>query len=218
LERLLRKSGRWRTLRTKENGMIRTALTITIFAGLLAPVEALGQRNADPDARGWGNVSAGWGSMTCDECGVGETGFSVGFAWGLTINESFLVALSINAVSADFRREGTACLFPVGCGETTSSGRDVVVTIGPIVRFYPFPARGAFVRGGIGLGITGIDDPDVLFDFGFHKGVGATFGLGWDVALGSSSMAVTPSVIGGWVGASGQKSKFVQAVLGITFH
>jgi hypothetical protein len=156
--------------------------------------------------------------MTCDECGVSEAGFAVGFAWGLTINETFLAALSINAVTADYRREGTACLFPVECGTSTSEGRDVVVTIGPMVRFYPFPTRGAFVHGGIGLGFTRINDPDVLFDFDFHKGGGATFGLGWDMALGSSSLAVTPSVIGGWVGASGQKSTFVQAVLGITLH
>lgn len=198
--------------------MHRTALTIAIFTGFLAPAEGHGQRTADPDARGWGNVSGGWGSMTCDQCGVSEAGFSVSFAWGLTINEAFLAALSINAVTADYHREGTACVFPAGCGESTSQGRDTVVTIAPIVRFYPFPARGAFVRGGIGLGITGINDPDVAFDFGVHTGVGATFGLGWNFALGSGSMAVTPSVIGGWVGASEQRSTFVQGVIGITFH
>lgn len=198
--------------------MLRIALAIVILAGLMAPTESHGQRIADPAARGWGNVSGGWGSMSCDQCGVSEAGFSVGFEWGLTINETFLAALAINAVSAEYHREGTACLFPLGCGESTSQGRDLVITITPIVRFYPFPARGAFVRGGVGLGLTGINDPDVAFDFGVHAGVGATLGFGWDFALGSSSMAVTPSVVGGWIGASEQSSTFVQALLGITFH
>ena len=198
--------------------MRRVATVVGIIVGIMSASEGQGQRSADPGARGWGSISGGWGSMSCGECGVTEAGFSLGGAWGLAVNETFLVALAIDAVTTRYEREGTTCFFPFGCGESSSQGRDTVLTIGPIARYYPLPERGAFVRGGVSLGLTGINDPDVAFDFGPHAGLGVTLGLGWDLPLGTSSVALTPAVTGAWVGASEQDSKFVQVGLGLTFH
>lgn len=195
------------------------AIVGCLFASIILPPEVQGQRNDDPGSRGWGKVALGWGWMHCEECDTSASGPSLGLSWGLAVNESFLVALSVDAiVGGRYRRERTGCIFPAGCGEVTSEGRDIVFTIAPIVRLYPFPASGLFLRGGIGLGLTGMGDPNTLFHFGPEAGLGTTLGIGWDFRLGQGNIAVTPLVNGAWIRASDQTSNSVHIGLGLTFH
>lgn len=177
--------------------MQRLVTAVCVLTALAVPAQGQGQRDPDPDSRGWGSVTGGWGWVNCGECGVSETGLGLGFEMGLTIDETFLVGLAINNVSAKSHRGG--------------GGENDVGVLAPIVRFYPFPARGFFLRGGVGLGLSG-------FDAFLDARVGTMIGLGWDIALGSSGKALTPIVNGAQVGTSGQTSRFMQIGLGLTFH
>jgi hypothetical protein len=180
---------------------VRTTVILTcLLAALVWPSEVRGQRFGNPEARGWGSVAAGWGQMHCAECEVTAGGVGLGVAWGLAVNRNLFVALSLDAiVGGHHRRTGTACLFPLGCGQTASEGRDMVVALGPIVRFYPLPDRQLFVRAGGGLGLTGLVDPNVLFAFGPQEGLATHFGVGWDVPIGEGRTSITPVVKGLWI-------------------
>jgi hypothetical protein len=161
----------------------------------------------------------GWGRMDCHECDASATGLKLGVAWGMVASESFLFALSLDAVvGGRYRHEGTWCTFPGECGTASQEGRDLVLTLAPIVRLYPFPTIGPFLSGGVGLGVTTLGDRDAFMSFLPRTGLGTTFGVGWDVRVGESNIAASPLVTGGWIRTSSQTSYSIQMGIGLTIH
>jgi hypothetical protein len=186
-----------------------TGAIACLLASMTFCSEVQAQRDSGPGFRGWGSAAMGWGRMDCTECDADSSGLKFGVAWGLAANERFLFALSLDAVVGGRYRHGST---------RSQVGRDMVLALAPIVRVYPFSTGGPFVSGGVGLGITNLGDRDALFSFLPRRGLGTTFGVGWDVALGESSIAAAPTVAGAWIRESDQTSYSLQIGLGLTIH
>ena len=165
----------------------------------------------------WFSATLGWGSMSYETFEGRESGLSAGLATGWTFDGRLLLGVAANGVSAGYDRTGTGCLFPLGCGETRSSGRDALILLGPVVRIYPVATGGLFLQGGGGLGVVIVNEPDVVFDFGAEYGSGAVVGVGYDVRAGNGTVAVTPVVRSVWITASERSASFFQVGLGLTF-
>lgn len=139
--------------------------------GQLAPVEPApsgGQGASGP----WVSGGLGWGSATCQYCLGRRGGFTGGLSAGMTVSPRLLVGV------------GTSGWYKSVDGVALSGG-----TIDGRIRFYPSTASGLFLTGGLGLGhisarFNGLDAET-------QYGLGALFGLGWDIRV-TRSVSVTP--------------------------
>ena len=78
--------------------------------------------------------------------------------------------------------------------------------------YYPMPAGGLFVRGGLGLSTLQITGADA------ETGFGLTLGTGYDVRLGAN-FSITPVLNFNWgKPVSGLSQNFVQLAVGATWH
>jgi len=145
----------------------------------------------------WFNGGFGVGSAGCVGCGGRQVGASGGLSLGGTVSERVLVG-----------------------GGTTGWSRSVdgvTTTIGTFdarIRFYPSAASGFFLTGGGGLGTISESD---AFDSAQENGVGALFGLGWDIRVGRN-VSLTPFYNGFAVGVASGTFYVDQFGLGITLH
>ena len=80
------------------------------------------------------------------------------------------------------------------------------------VYFYPSPASGLFLRGGLGWATLDIEG------FGSESGVGAVFGAGYDIRV-SGNTSITPVLNFNWGSLANDFSQnVVQLAVGVTFH
>ena len=120
----------------------------------------------------WFNAGMGWGSASCQGCLDRWGGLSGGLSLGGTITERFLLGV------------GTSGWYKSENGYTVTGG-----TFDTRIRFYPAVASGFFLTGGLGLGHLS----ESLNGYGSETeyGVGAIFGLGWDIRVGRN-VSLTP--------------------------
>jgi hypothetical protein len=147
----------------------------------------------------WFNGGLGYGSLGCQNCfGERVNGFSGGLSAGATVSPRVLVGV------------GTSGWYRSEDGVSLSGG-----TIDGRVRFYPVVTSGFFITGGMGLGHLSLGVQGLGSDTEY--GVGALFGLGWDIRVGRN-VSLTPFYNGFAVQTSSADANVGQIGLGITIH
>jgi hypothetical protein len=146
----------------------------------------------------WFNAGMGWGSATCQSCLNNWGGLSGGLSLGGTISDRFLLGV------------GTSGWYKSENGYTVNGG-----TLDTRFRFYPVVTSGFFLTGGLGLGHL----TESLNGFGSvtEYGVGALFGLGWDLRVGRN-VSLTPFYNGFAVQTPNADGNVTQIGLGVTIH
>ncbi len=147
----------------------------------------------------WIGFGLGWGSLgfSCDGCtGIGrESAVSGYLKMGGTLSPKLLLGGETNGWTKSV------------AGSTVTAGNASFAAY-----FYPMPAGGFFLRGGLGLSTyqeTGFDA---------QTGFGGTLGTGYDVRV-SRNFSITPVLNLNWgKPVSGLSQNFVQLAIGATFH
>lgn len=140
----------------------------------------------------------GWGSASCQGCLSRWGGLSGGLSLGGTITDRFLLGV------------GTSGWYKSENGYTVNGG-----TFDTRIRFYPSATSGFFLTGGLGLGhLTESLDGFVSVT---EYGVGALFGLGWDIRVGRN-VSLTPFYNGFAVQTANADGNVAQIGLGVTIH
>ena len=157
---------------------------------------------------GFGSGSAG---LSCDGCGsIDRDGALSGYLkFGGTLSRQLLLGAETNGWTK--RIEGST---------VTLANASVAAY------FYPRPAGGLFVRGGVGLAAYSEEG------FDSENGFGLTLGLGYDVRVGNN-VSITPvgnvswgsigdahvaRIPGAGMGVTGLKQNVIQIAVGVTFH
>ena len=177
----------------------RCVAVLAVLALALAPA-APGQGHPQTRQGFWIGFGLGWGSLSysCTGCSGSEGALSGYLKMGGTLSPKLLIG-----------------------GETngwTKNESGVTITAGNLsgtVYFYPAPASGFFVRGGLGVASLSASSGGTSAS---QSGFGATFGLGYDVRVGRN-LSITPVANYNW-GAieSGVKQNIFQLAVGVTFH
>ena len=146
----------------------------------------------------WFSGGLGYGSLGCDNCsGTRTSGLSGGISLGGTITPRFLLG--------------------VGSEAWSKSEQGATLTVGTLdarVRFYPSTTGGFFLTGGLGLGtITGAASGYTASE----TGVGAVFGLGYDVRVARNA-SLTPYWTSFAMKSSNADANVGQVGLAITLH
>ena len=146
----------------------------------------------------WFNAGMGYGSGSCQNCLERWGGLSGGLSLGGTITERFLLGV------------GTSGWYKSENGYTVNGG-----TFDTRIRFYPAVKSGFFLTGGLGLGHL----TESLNGFGSETeyGVGAIFGLGWDIRV-SRNVSLTPFYNGFAVQTANADGNVGQIGLSVTIH
>ena len=133
---------------------------------------ALGQRHAQTRKGFWFNGGLGYGTLGCDNCGTRTGGLTGGLSLGGTLNHHILLGVGTTAWT---KSEGGATL--------------TVATLDLRVLFYPSPAGGFFLTGGLGGGSINA----ALLGFGgaTETGGGVVLGGGFDVRV-APMVSLTP--------------------------
>lgn len=153
---------------------------------------------------------AGSADISCDGCASAdrETGATGLLKLGGTLSERILLGLEGNVWT---KSDG---------GLTTSVGNASFA-----VYFYPRPASGWFVRGGVGTTLASVDN---FGSVGRARGFGGIVGSGYDIRVGRN-VSLTP-VLNFYLGADGAlkengatveqgvKHNVLELALGLTFH
>ena len=145
----------------------------------------------------WFNGGFGVGAAGCVGCVGREVGPSGGLSIGGTITPRLLLGV------------GTTGWYKQIDGVNVNGG-----TFDARLRFYPSKWSGFFVTGGAGIGSIAVWD---AFDSARETGVGALFGLGWDVRVGRN-VSLTPYYNGFAIGVTGGTFVVDQFGLGLTIH
>ena len=146
----------------------------------------------------WFNAGMGWGSASCQGCVDRWGGLSGGLSLGGTINDRFLLGA------------GTSGWYKSENGYTVTGG-----TFDTRIRFYPAASSGFFITGGLGLGH--LTQRLEGFASATEYGVGAIFGLGWDIRVGRN-VSLTPFYNGFAVQPANADGNVAQIGLGVTIH
>ncbi len=153
-----------------------------------------------PRMRGrlWFNGGLGWGSAVCQYCLGRRGGFTGGVSAGIAVGPRVLVGV------------GTSGWYKTLDGVGLSGG-----TVDGRIRFYPSPNAGLFLTGGLGLGhisarFRGLDAET-------QYGVGALFGLGWDIRV-TRNVSLTPFYNGFAVRTANVNGSVGQFGLGVTLR
>ena len=146
----------------------------------------------------WFNGGLGWGSAGCQGCLGREGGFSGGLSAGGVVSPRVMLGV------------GTSGWYKSVDGVTLTGG-----TFDGRVRFYPAVASGFFLTGGLGLGHISASANG--FGSVTEYGVGALFGLGWDIRVGRN-VSLTPFYNGFAVQTSNSDGNVSQLGLGVTIH
>ncbi len=153
----------------------------------------------------WIGFGFGYGSRheSCDGCGSAtDGGVSSFLKLGGTLSKSVLLGGSVNAWS-----------------KSESGLTETLGNVTASVYYYPAPASGFFVTGGLGLSEYRLSDGGSETSTGW----GFTLGAGYDIRVGRniSLTPVTNFAYGGGmspVGLTGWKQNVIDFGLGITFH
>ena len=109
-----------------------SALALLLIAAFNAPAAAQG----NPQTREgfWISFGVGFGSLGCDDCDERQGGTNGYLRMGGTLSQKLLIGGEVNAWT---KSEDGASL--------------TVSNFGPVLYFYPSPAGGFFLKGGLGL-------------------------------------------------------------------
>jgi hypothetical protein len=191
---------------------MRTALRTLTLAGLLLGFGGSLASAQHPQTREGFWISFGFGygsaSLKCDRCADTTVGGVTGFVrLGGMLNRHLLLGGEIDGWTHNY-----------------SPGTETLGSVTAALYYYPKPASGFFVKGGLGFS-------DYRFSYqGTVSGVGGGFvaGLGYDIRVGRM-FSITPTgdlwygSVGdlksaGSVTATGWKQAIVSFGLGATFH
>jgi hypothetical protein len=175
--------------------LVLTALAVVA----LAPVAAA---QGHPQSRDgfWIGFGLGYGSLSysCSGCSGSEGALSGYLKLGGTLSPKILIGGETNGW---VKSEN---------GTTVSAGNASAA-----LYFYPAPASGLFLRGGIGVATLSATNGGTT---GSQSGFGLTFGLGYDVRVGTN-MSITPVANYNWGNlGSGVKQNVFQLAVGLTWH
>lgn len=143
---------------------------------LIATVSSTAAAQGNPQTREgfWIGFGLGYGSLGCDddeECDERASGTSGYLRMGGTLSQRLLIGGEVNAWT---KSEDGASL--------------TVSNFGPVLLFYPNPAGGLFLKGGLGLSTISIE----LGNFEVEEnGIGLTIGVGYDARVGRN-FSLTP--------------------------
>jgi hypothetical protein len=162
--------------------------------------QAFTPRRPHPQTREgvWFNAGMGLGFAGCNTCIGTDAGGSGGLSLGGTLNEKWLLGVGTSGWYRSYA-EG------VSLRGGTFDGR---------VRFYPSLKSGFFITGGLGLGTIRLDVGGLSAT---EHGIGALFGIGWDIRI-KPNVSLTPFYNGFAVRTSYDDGHVDQFGLGITVH
>jgi hypothetical protein len=146
----------------------------------------------------WIGFGFGWGSYGCEVCDGRASSYTAHLKLGGTLSPKLLLGAEIDGWSK------------TESGETLTAG-DVTVN----AYFYPNPASGLFLNGGVGLSRIELSGGGVSAG---ETGPGLTLGAGYDLRVGTN-VSIVPSLQ--WVYGkpeSGLSQNFYHFSLGVTFH
>lgn len=146
----------------------------------------------------WLSGGLGWGSAVCQYCLGRQGGFTGGLSAGVAVSPRLLVGV------------GTSGWYKSVDGVALSGG-----TIDGRIRFYPSRALGLFLTGGLGLGHISATFNNVATETQY--GVGALYGLGWDIRV-ARNLSLTPFYNGFAVQTANVDGNVGQFGIGITMH
>jgi hypothetical protein len=140
----------------------------------------------------WIGGGLGYGSLGCNGCDRlgGASGY---FKLGATLRQNILIGVETN-----------------GWTKSESGQRLTMGNMSGAAYWYPMPASGLFLKGGVGYSV--LDD-----GFTNESGLGLLAGAGYDVRVGRN-MSLTP--VANWFRGSytGFSTNVLQLGLGITSH
>jgi len=147
----------------------------------------------------WIGLGFGYGTYSCTDCGSFGSSYTGYIRLGGTVNPHLL--LGGETVAWSKSSEGGATLT---AGNLTFNAY-----------YYPKPASGLFLSGGVGL--SNVEVSDSGFN-GSLTGPGFTLGAGYDLRVGTN-ISIVPNLQ--WVyghPADGFSQNFYHFTLGVTFH
>jgi hypothetical protein len=177
-----------------------TALILT--AALVAmPQDADAQMNAPARDGFFIGFGLGGGSFGCTDCGDRQSGVSGHFKLGGAVSERVLLGFESS-----------------GWTKEEQGARLTHANASLIAQFYPAPASGFFMKGGLGWSRLEVSATGGGVSFGGGtNGLGLTAGLGYDVRVGNS-FSVSPYGMFGWGNFDGGSAQNFQLGLGLTWH
>jgi len=146
----------------------------------------------------WLSGGLGWGSAVCQYCLGRRGGLTGGLSAGVAVSSKVLVGV------------GTSGWYKSVDGVALSGG-----TLDGRIRFYPSRASGLFLTGGLGLGHISAQFNNVATETQY--GVGALYGLGWDIRV-ARNLSLTPFYNGFAVQTANVDGNVGQLGIGITIH
>ena len=171
---------------------------VLAFVGLLVVAAPAGLSAQHPQVRNgfWIGFGFGYGSMgvsDCDDCGR-EGGLAAFLKLGGKLSDNWLLGFESNSwIEEEF--------------ETTVSVSASTAT----VYYYPKPAGGLHLKGGLGLGYLDVED------VGDETGVGFLIGVGNDFRVGRN-ISIVPVLSWYLSDFDGGSINVLQLGAGITFH
>ena len=148
----------------------------------------------------WIGFGLGYGklSFSCSGCSGSEGALSGYLKLGGTLSPKLLIGGETD-----------------GWTKTESGTRVTAANASAVLYFYPSPTGGFFLRGGLGLASLSASAGGST---GSQSGVGAVFGVGYDIRVGTN-MSVVPVANFNWGNlGSGVKQNVFQVALGLTWH
>jgi len=176
---------------------------LALLAGLCLVVAPVAAAQSHPQTRQgfWIGFGFGYGSLSfsCDSGCSGSQGAVSGYLkMGGTLSPKLLIGGETNA----WVKSESGTTF-------TASNASAAVY------FYPSPASGLFLRGGLGYASLSASQGGSSAS---QSGFGAVFGLGYDVRVGTNT-SITPVANFNWGSiGSGVKQNVFQLAVGVTFH
>lgn len=177
---------------------MRYILTALALATLAPAASAQGH----PQTRQgfWIGFGLGYASLSysCSGCSGSEGGLSGYLKMGGTVSPKLLIGGETNGWVKSQN------------GTTVTAGNASAAAY-----FFPSPSSGLFLRGGIGVATLSASSGGSSAS---QSGFGVTFGLGYDVRVGTN-MSITPVANYNWGNlGSGVKQNIFQIALGLTWH
>jgi hypothetical protein len=146
-------------------------------------------------------LGLGGGSFGCSDCGDRQSGLSGHLKLGGAVSSQLLLGVESSAWT---KEDGGARL--------------THTNVSALAQFYPAPATGFFLRGGIGVSTLEASVASGGLSFsGRETGLGLTAGLGYDVRVGNG-FSVSPYGTFGWGDFEGGSANTFQLGLGVTWH
>ena len=175
---------------------------LVVLAALVVALAPAASAQGHPQTREgfWIGFGLGWGSLSfsCSGCSGSEGALSGYLKMGGTLSPKLLLGGETN-----------------GWTKSQSGTTVTAANASAALYFYPAPASGFFVRGGLGWATLSASSGGGT---GSQSGVGFVVGAGYDVRV-SPKMSVSPMASFNWGDlGSGVKQNVFQIAVGVTWH